>query len=45
VVLVSAWADVDLPAGARSCGAAETLHKRDLKPSVLGALWQRLAPA
>jgi len=44
VVLVSAWADVDLPSGARSCGAAETLHKRDLKPSVLGDLWQRVAP-
>jgi DNA-binding NarL/FixJ family response regulator len=41
VVLVSSWADVDLPAGAKRCGAAASLPKRDLKPGVLAELWRR----
>jgi chemotaxis response regulator CheB len=40
VVLVSAWADEAAAGGERS-GAAATLHKRDLKPAVLGDLWDR----
>ena len=45
VVLVSAWADEALGSGARDCGAAATLHKRDLKPTVLGELWALHGPA
>ena len=41
VVLVSSWADVDLPADAKRCGAAASLPKRNLKPSVLAELWRR----
>jgi two-component system, NarL family, invasion response regulator UvrY len=40
VVLVSSWAEVDLPAGASQCGAAATLRKRDLRPGVLVELWR-----
>ena len=44
VVLVSAWAEEALGSGARGCGAVATLHKRDLKPTVLGELWARHGP-
>lgn len=44
VVLVSAWAEEALGSGARGCGAVATLHKRDLKPTVLGQLWARHGP-
>ena len=40
VVLVSAWAD-EAVVNCGSSGAAATLHKRDLKPAVLGDLWDR----
>ena len=39
VVLVSAWAEAAAATADRS-GAAATLHKRDLKPAVLGELWE-----
>jgi chemotaxis response regulator CheB len=39
VVLVSAWAEEAMGSGARGCGAVATLHKRDLKPTVLDELW------
>lgn len=45
IVLVSAWADEALGSSARGCGAAATLHKRDLKPAVLCELWGRHGPA
>jgi DNA-binding NarL/FixJ family response regulator len=39
VVLVSAWGEETLGNGARGCGAVATLHKRDLRPTVLNELW------
>ena len=44
VVLVSAWAEETLGKGARGCGAVTTLHKRDLKPTVLNELWVEHGP-
>jgi DNA-binding NarL/FixJ family response regulator len=44
VVLISAWAEEALGSGARGCGAVATLHKRDLKPTVLNELWARHGP-
>ena len=44
VVLVSAWAEETLGNGARGCGAAAALHKRDLKPTVLTELWAEHRP-
>jgi chemotaxis response regulator CheB len=45
VVLVSAWGEETLGNGARGCGAVATLHKRDLKPTVLNELWAEHGPA
>ena len=45
VVLVSAWAEESIAGAAARCGAAAMLHKRDLKPTVLGELWSRHGPA
>ena len=45
VVLVSAWAEERIGSAAERCGAAATLHKRDLKPAVLGELWSSHGPA
>jgi chemotaxis response regulator CheB len=45
VVLVSAWGAETLGSGARGCGAVATLHKRDLKPTVLNELWAEHGPA
>ena len=45
VVLVSAWTEETVGNGARSCGAVATLHKRDLKPTVLDELWAEHRPA
>jgi DNA-binding NarL/FixJ family response regulator len=39
VVLVSTYQAEDLPADARTCGAAAYLHKEDLGPTVLRELW------
>jgi DNA-binding NarL/FixJ family response regulator len=45
VVLVSAWADESIAGAVERCGAAAMLHKRDLKPAVLGELWSLHGPA
>lgn len=39
VVLISAWPEETIGNAAERCGAAATLHKRDLRPAVLGELW------
>ena len=41
VVLISAWADVDLPERVGACGAAATVHKRELGPEKLASLWDQ----
>ena len=45
VVLVSAWGEETVGNGARGCGAVATLHKRDLRPTVLNDLWAEHGPA
>jgi two-component system, NarL family, invasion response regulator UvrY len=40
VVLVSAHTRPELPDSVDECGAAAVLHKCELSPRVLGALWQ-----
>lgn len=42
VVLVSAHPRPELPDSVEECGAAAILHKSELCPRVLGALWQDL---
>lgn len=44
VVLVSTYRETDLPANARSCGAAAYIHKKDFGPSVLDDVWHSLSP-
>jgi len=41
VILVSTYAAEDLPADARSSGAAAYVHKDELSPRLLRALWDR----
>ena len=38
-ILLSSYQVEDLPADARSCGAAAYVHKEDFGPEVLKALW------
>lgn len=45
VLLVSTYRAEDLPADARSCGAADYVNKEDLGPDVLVDAWSRHAPA
>lgn len=40
VVLVSTYAVDELPAGARTSGAAAYVHKEELTPGILDQLWQ-----
>jgi DNA-binding NarL/FixJ family response regulator len=44
VVLVSAYTRPELPDSVDECGAAAVLHKCELSPRVLGALWQEAQP-
>ena len=44
VVLVSAHPRPELPDSVDECGAAAVLHKCEVCPRVLGALWERLWP-
>lgn len=44
VVLVSAHPRPELPDSVDECGAAAVLHKSEVSPRVLGALWGRLRP-
>ena len=39
VILLSTYTQDDLPADARSCGAAAYVHKEDLSPALLRQLW------
>lgn len=39
VILLSTYTQQDLPADARSCGAAAYVHKEDLSPALLRQLW------
>jgi DNA-binding NarL/FixJ family response regulator len=41
VFLLSTYRADDLPANARSCGAADYIHKEDFGSAVLRDLWQR----
>ncbi len=45
VFLLSTYRADDLPAEARSCGAADYIHKEDFGSAVLRDLWDRHAPA
>jgi DNA-binding NarL/FixJ family response regulator len=39
VVLLSTYREADLPADARTCGAARYVHKEDFGPAVLTGAW------
>ena len=41
VLLISTYQEADLPASARSCGAAGYVHKEDLGPDVLARVWEQ----
>jgi DNA-binding NarL/FixJ family response regulator len=44
VFLCSTYAPDDLPASARTCGAAAYVHKEELGPDLLRRLWAEHAP-
>jgi DNA-binding NarL/FixJ family response regulator len=44
VVLLSSYAKADLPDGVLDGGAADYLHKEELAPAALRALWERHRP-
>jgi two-component system, NarL family, invasion response regulator UvrY len=39
VILLSTYTQDDLPADARSCGAAAYVHKEDMSPALLRQIW------
>jgi len=39
VVLLSTYTEDDLPADARTCGAARYVHKEDLSPAMIREVW------
>lgn len=39
VILLSTYTEADLPADARTCGAARYIHKEDLSPAVIREVW------
>lgn len=39
VILLSTYTEADLPADARTCGAARYVHKEDLSPAVIREIW------
>jgi two-component system invasion response regulator UvrY len=45
ILLISVEDLTDVPAAARTCGAAAFVRKDRLTPKTLGALWARAAPA
>lgn len=45
VILVSTYQADDLPSGADSCGAAAYVHKEDVSPALITALWQEHRPS
>lgn len=42
VILLSTYTEADLPADARTCGAARYLHKEDLSPAVIREVWDEV---
>ncbi len=44
VLLLSTYQAADLPADARSCGAAEYVHKEDFGPAVVTDAWSKHSP-
>ena len=45
VILLSTYTESDLPADARSCGAAAYIHKEELTADLLRELWAAHRPA
>ena len=45
VILASTYQADDLPVGADSCGAAAYVHKEDVSPALITALWQEHRPS
>ena len=41
VILLSTYAEGDLPADARTCGAARYVHKEDFGPAVISEAWDK----
>jgi two-component system, NarL family, invasion response regulator UvrY len=39
VILLSTYTQADLPADARTCGAAAYVHKEDMSPALLRQIW------
>jgi hypothetical protein len=39
VILLSTCTQADLPADARTCGAAAYVHKEDMSPALLRQIW------
>jgi DNA-binding NarL/FixJ family response regulator len=39
VILLSTYTEDDLPADARTCGAAAYVHKEDMSPALLRRIW------
>lgn len=42
VILLSTYTEADLPADARTCGAARYIHKEDLSPAVIREVWDEV---
>jgi DNA-binding NarL/FixJ family response regulator len=43
VILLSTYTQDDLPADARTCGAAAYVHKEDMSPALLRRIWEERA--
>ncbi len=44
MILLSTYTRDDLPADARTCGAARYVHKEDFSPAVLREIWDECGP-
>jgi DNA-binding NarL/FixJ family response regulator len=44
VILLSTYTEDDLPADARTCGAAAYVHKEDMSPALLRRIWDERPP-
>ena len=44
VILLSTYTQDDLPADARTCGAAAYVHKEDMSPALLRRIWDERRP-
>jgi DNA-binding NarL/FixJ family response regulator len=45
VLLVSTYQADDLPSEAETCGAAAYVHKEDMSPALLTAMWEQHGPS